>query len=120
LLLGPKRALAWNNKGTALYNLGKHKEAMEYYDKALEIDPKNAMALSNKGSALYKLGKHNEAMEYFDKALEIDPKNAMALSNTGWALYKLGKHNEAYLQWYSIDSLLSILKKPEFHNVQKT
>ena len=65
-----------NNKGISLDNLGKYNEAIEYYDKALEIDPENAEALNNKGVALDDLGKYNEAIEYYDKVLEIDPKHA--------------------------------------------
>ena len=34
---------AWNNKGVALDNLGRYQEAIEYYDKALEIDPDNML-----------------------------------------------------------------------------
>ena len=32
--------MAWNNKGFALYKLGKSKEAIAAYDKAIEINPK--------------------------------------------------------------------------------
>ncbi|RLI82002.1 hypothetical protein DRP04_04950 [Archaeoglobales archaeon] len=32
-------AVAWYNKGLALYNLGKLEEAVECYDRALEINP---------------------------------------------------------------------------------
>jgi tetratricopeptide (TPR) repeat protein len=44
-----------DTKGLALNNLGKYNEAIEYYDKALQIDPKHADALYNKGLALNKL-----------------------------------------------------------------
>jgi tetratricopeptide (TPR) repeat protein len=57
----------------ALGKLGKHREGIECYDKALEIDPKDSDAWNNKGTALGKLGRYNEAIECFDKALEIDP-----------------------------------------------
>ncbi|MFQ6072924.1 MAG: tetratricopeptide repeat protein, partial [Methanosarcinales archaeon] len=29
----------WNNKGNALYIIGKYEDAIDCYDKALEIDP---------------------------------------------------------------------------------
>ena len=64
---------ALDNKGLALYNLGKYEEAIEWYDKVLKIDPNDVNALNNKGLALNNLGKYQEAIEWYDKALEIDP-----------------------------------------------
>jgi tetratricopeptide (TPR) repeat protein len=44
LLLDPKNAELWNQKGVALRSLGRYDEAIECFNKALEIDPtdKNA------------------------------------------------------------------------------
>lgn len=64
----------------ALDGLGRYNEAVEYSDKALEIDPKNASAFNNKGNALLKLGKSNGAEEYYDNALEIEHKYADVLN----------------------------------------
>ena len=58
-----------------------YEEAIQYFDKVLEIDPNNVDALNNKAAALTKLAKYDEAIQYFDKVLEIDPNNAIALSN---------------------------------------
>jgi tetratricopeptide (TPR) repeat protein len=42
-------------KGYALNNLGKYEEAIQYFDKALQIDPNDTDALRGKGYALDKL-----------------------------------------------------------------
>ena len=51
----PDYAPAWNNKGLALYVLGRYQEAVDSYAKALSIDPDYVKAWNNKGLALDKL-----------------------------------------------------------------
>jgi tetratricopeptide (TPR) repeat protein len=68
----------WNDKGLALAKSGRNQEAIQYFDKALELDPKNVGALVNKGTALYKLNRYQEALQCCYRALAIDPKNAKA------------------------------------------
>lgn len=64
---------AWNNKGTALYNLGRLKEALAAYDEALRIEPRNADVLKNRGVILFGLKRYSEALDMFEAALEISP-----------------------------------------------
>ena len=63
---------AWLNKGVALAHLGKPREAIECYDKALEINPKLSDAWNNKGVALKALGRYEEATGCYDAALKIN------------------------------------------------
>ncbi|MGC2575403.1 MAG: tetratricopeptide repeat protein [Candidatus Nitrosopolaris sp.] len=69
----PKYKGALSNKGDALNGLGKYKEDVTYFDKALSIDPNYKDALSGKGQALYKLGNYSGAIIYLDRALAIPP-----------------------------------------------
>jgi tetratricopeptide (TPR) repeat protein len=100
----PHDADAWNNKGYALANLGKYKEAIKCYDRAIKVDPNNAEAWCSKGSTLHKLNKdstlhklnkYKKAIVCYDKALEIDPNYAEAWYSKGDTLDSLGKHEEA-------------------------
>jgi len=93
LKLDPKNAVAWNNKGLALYDLGRYEEAIRCYDKVLEIDPKNAVAWNNKGNTLNKLGRYEEAIRCYDKALEIYPEYEEAKINKKLAEEKLREQN---------------------------
>jgi len=80
----------------------KYSEAIQYYDKALEIDPRDYNALVYKGYALELLGKHREAQDCFNKAFSISPIEAYFLYRKlgdsyekGKELSGLGKHEEA-------------------------
>jgi tetratricopeptide (TPR) repeat protein len=104
-------ATVCNKEGIALGELGRHDEALEYEQKALEIfrktrgelDPDTAGAYNNIGTTLEELGRYDEALEYGQKALEIFRKTrgelhsdtARAYNNTGFVLGRLGRHNEA-------------------------
>jgi tetratricopeptide (TPR) repeat protein len=85
----------WYNKGIALDDQGRSQEALEAYDKVLEIDPQFKRSWNNKGYALTNLGRYQEAIEALDKALEIDPQYELAWNNKGRALDKLGRSQEA-------------------------
>jgi tetratricopeptide (TPR) repeat protein len=62
-------------KTKLLFNLNRNEEAINYYDRALEIDPEMLEALFNKGLLLYAEDKKEEALTWIDKALIIDPTN---------------------------------------------
>lgn len=58
-------------KAPAIEDQRKYEEAINAYDKAIEINPENADAWYNKGFALYELGKYEEATEAYDTARKI-------------------------------------------------
>ena len=78
-----------------LINLGKYQEAIELFDKILEIVPEHENSLNNKGAALLKLEKFEEAIEFFDDILQIYPKNEDVMNNMGIALIELERYEEA-------------------------
>ncbi len=82
---------AWVNKGVALLESGRSREALKCFDRALELKPDDAVAWSNKGAALRKLGRPQEALECYDRAIGLNPDYAMAWSNKGVALGNLGQ-----------------------------
>jgi tetratricopeptide (TPR) repeat protein len=86
-------------KGNEHHFKKEYSEAIEWYDKAIEINPNYVDAWNNKGIALEYSGKHKEAIEYYDKALQLDPKYVDAWNNKGLALYNSGKHKEA-IEYY--------------------
>ena len=83
--VGTQTLEAWEilNKGAALSHLGRTKDAIACFDKALEAIPDFAAAWLNKGVALAKLGKDKEALECYAKAIEINPMTADAWYSQG-------------------------------------
>jgi tetratricopeptide (TPR) repeat protein len=84
--------MAWSEKGLSLHNLGNNEEAIECYNKALEIDPNYAKVWNDKGAILTDLAKHEEAIECFDKSLELNPDEAMPWRSKAQSLGHQGKH----------------------------
>jgi tetratricopeptide (TPR) repeat protein len=95
----------WSSIGISLMQEGNFVQALEYFDKILELDPTDAIALGNKGAALTQLGKHDEALLLYDKALQINPSNTSILNNKAATLFELGKIEES-LQ--TLDKILEI------------
>ena len=79
--LNPSKSDFWFNKGLTLVELGKYQEALDAYNKALEIDPSNPIKWGKRGELLYELGRYQEALDDFNKVLEIDPSDAIAKHN---------------------------------------
>ncbi len=85
----------WAIKGFSLDSLGRFEEAIDCYDKALEIDPKCAIAWNNKGRTLESLGHFDESIKCYSKALEINPQYDEAWYGKGNGLHSLGRFEDA-------------------------
>ena len=69
--LNPVLAEAYTNRGIVKSELGKHKEAIVDYDKAIRLNRDAAEPYINRGLAKCRLGKVVEAKADFQTALEI-------------------------------------------------
>src|SRR5256712_4597327 len=95
----PQTSMAQNNLGAVLADQGKLAEAIEHYQRALQIRPENVEALNNLGVALARQGKLAEASDPFKQALQNRPDYAEAHTNWGVALAQPGKLAEASEQY---------------------
>jgi tetratricopeptide (TPR) repeat protein len=93
-------------QGNNLEKLGKYKEAIEQYKKAVEFDPKHAEAYANWGVVLDKLGKHEEARAKLSQAY--------ALGFTDYSNTKL--HDKEFLKFRAItkNTLVSLATRNIF------
>ncbi|NCS08352.1 MAG: tetratricopeptide repeat protein, partial [Microcystis aeruginosa G13-07] len=110
LEIKPDYHYAWNNRGSALDDLGRYEEAIASWDQALEIKPDLHEAWYNRGIALGNLGRYEEAIASWDQALEIKPDYHYAWNNRGVGLGNLGRYEQAIASW---DQALEI--KPDDH-----
>jgi serine/threonine protein kinase len=85
----------WNNKGISLECLGRTEEAIDCYNKAIDMDKKYVHAWTNKGAAIRSLGRHEQALDCFDKALAIDGGFAYAWHGRANVLTSLERYEEA-------------------------
>ena len=65
-------------RGIELSNSEKYDEALECYNRALEIDPYNAKTWYNRGVLMGKIKKYEEGIKNFEKAMEINPTYELA------------------------------------------
>jgi tetratricopeptide (TPR) repeat protein len=103
-----------------------HQEAVNVYDRALQIQPAVAEISHNKGAALQALGRHTEAMSTLERALELKPELPEALFGKGLEFEYLGRHSDALscferatqlrpdfgIAWFKKGVTLSLLKRP--------
>ena len=66
----------WRNRGITLLQAGRYEEALEAFNKAIDINPGNADAWRNKGTVLGRLGKDVSALGAITRAIELDPDSA--------------------------------------------
>ena len=87
--------MARNNLGRIMLDRGGVKEAMDLFQKALEIKSDYAEAHYNFGLALSASGRVDEAIAHCEKALEIRPDYTEAHNNLGVFLARVGRVDEA-------------------------
>jgi tetratricopeptide (TPR) repeat protein len=79
LQLNPDYHPAWGMKGHALFELGKYDDAIECFDKSLEMHP-SALVWYRKGLCLYHKGQSEESLRCLGKALKECPAHDRPLS----------------------------------------
>jgi tetratricopeptide (TPR) repeat protein len=95
IMKDPKHAQAFFQIGYCLTMLGKNKEAIEPYQKALQLKPKDPTILNNLCAADGKSGRYFEAVKSCQEAIEQKPDLAEAYNNLGWSYRQLGRYQEA-------------------------
>jgi tetratricopeptide (TPR) repeat protein len=99
-----KEAIALYNKGIPYFDNENYKEALPYFEKAVQKDPKFAFAWDNIGICNRRMNNFDAAIDAYNKSLELDPKGKTPLQNIPVA-YEYKKEYDKALAAY-----LNILK----------
>jgi tetratricopeptide (TPR) repeat protein len=83
------------NRGLDSIYSGKYQQAINDFNKVIEIYPNFAAAYNYRGAAHYKIENHQQAINDFSKAIEIDPKLAEAYFGRGNVFFKLGSYQQS-------------------------
>ncbi len=81
--------------GQTLRQLGRLREAIISFDRAIALNPAYTRAWLHRANTQYDLGDRVAALADYDQALALDGQNATAWQNRGLALADLGRHDEA-------------------------
>jgi tetratricopeptide (TPR) repeat protein len=95
LLINPKYASAWNNKGVIFEHLKRDSEAIAAYNQAIVFDPSNAVAWSNKGTIFALHKEYDEALAALNQAIALDSTYEAAPYNKGLIFHTLNRYSEA-------------------------
>ena len=92
------------NKAALTYKAAhQFKDAIAYFQKALEVDPKNVPIRTDMASCMYYTGDVDGALDELNKSLSYDPKHAGTLMNIGIIKWQ-GKNdvNGAIAAWQTL------------------
>lgn len=95
----PKNLSVLIQLGNDYYDLGRYKEAVTYYNRALAIGPNNVDVRVDMGASYYALGQVDKALEAFKTATQINPNHAMAWYNLGIAYKAKGDVANQRFAW---------------------
>jgi Tfp pilus assembly protein PilF/glutathione synthase/RimK-type ligase-like ATP-grasp enzyme len=99
IALDDKSPEAWFNVGVALTATGRHEEALQAYERALDYNSASARTWLNKAMALFELKRHEEALVACDQALKLNPNHHKLLHSKSLILKALGRTDEAKMTY---------------------
>jgi len=98
----------WNfyiKRAGEIINEGNFYEALEYCNKALELNQDEPLIYNRLGLVYYNLGRDEKAISYYDKALELDPYYTPSLTNRAIIKSEKGLLIEALSDYNKVISL---------------
>jgi tetratricopeptide (TPR) repeat protein len=86
-----ENATAYHNRGSLFERLGKPKEALPDFTRAIALDPASALSYNARGLLWERMGKLDRAAADYDAALQLEPHTVVFLKNRGLCHRNRGK-----------------------------
>ena len=100
MAIRPNAAAVYDGLGTALRSIGREGDAIEQFQRAIQIDPNFAGAYASLGGVLKSQGKVSESIEQYRHAVQIDPKYSWGHYVLANALRAGGQLDEAIAHYH--------------------
>jgi len=84
----------FNRLGTAHLLISDFSKALDYYDRAIELEPEEPSHRNNKGGALARLQRFDIALDVYDECLELDPEHSTAKEARQQLLIKMNQSED--------------------------
>jgi len=92
-------APTWKARGTALARAGHYEEAIDAYQRAVQLNPTDPEVYNDLGNAYFATMQLDRARDLYRKTLELAPDHAWAMNNLGYT-YFAAKEYETAVQWF--------------------
>lgn len=96
----------WIRLGNVFEKQDRNKDAVNAYEKAIEIDGANPQNWFELGSLHFKMENYGEAISAFNRAIELDPSFGLAYSNLALTLVATGETEQAITLYQKAIDLL--------------
>ncbi len=97
----------WIRLGNIFERQDQHKEAVQAYQHATEIDPGSAQNWMDLGDAQFKSAEYDQAASSYQKAIALDPNSGWAFSNLALVFVTQSRYEEAVPLYLNSIDLLS-------------
>ncbi|WP_158442059.1 MULTISPECIES: tetratricopeptide repeat protein [Planktothrix] len=91
---------AYSLMAKALYQSNQLEEALQTYQKLLQLNPQDAIAYTNLGNLYAKRQDWKSALTAYQKAIAFNPNLAIAYRHLGEVFQQLGDQDQAIEYWY--------------------
>ena len=104
------------NVGNAYFDLEQYDKAVDYYNRALQLDPTINQAVFNLARTSIETGDYQKSLKLLSRLQESDPENIMVLEMVAYAYYKMDLYDKS-VQIYQRILDINLNSKKTLYNI---